>query len=77
MNFPTSSIGLPSNLKYDLPPSFSDSARAYSVNIAPDGITSVQGSVPPAAPFTINIWARLIHRLFHLLFHRVIVHLSF
>ena len=33
MNFPTSSIGLPQNLKYDLPPSFSDSARAYSVNI--------------------------------------------
>ena len=33
MNFPTSSIGLPNNLKYDLPPSFPDSARAYSVNI--------------------------------------------
>jgi hypothetical protein len=40
MNFPTSSIGLPQSLKYDLPPSFSDSARAYSVNVAPDGITS-------------------------------------
>ena len=43
MNFPTSSIGLPNNLKYDLPPSFSDSARAYSVNVSPDGITSVTG----------------------------------
>jgi len=43
MNFPTSSIGLPQNLKYDLPPSFSDSARAYSVNISPDGITQVIG----------------------------------
>ena len=49
MNFPTSSIGLPSNLKYDLPPSFSDSARAYSVNISPDGITSVTG---PGIPNT-------------------------
>ena len=43
MNFPTSSIGLPQSLKYDLPPSFSDSARAYSVNVAPDGITQVTG----------------------------------
>jgi hypothetical protein len=43
MNFPTSSIGLPQSLKYDLPPSFSDSARAYSVNVAPDGITLVTG----------------------------------
>jgi hypothetical protein len=43
MNFPTSSIGLPQSLKYDLPPSFSDSARAYSVNVAPDGITQVVG----------------------------------
>lgn len=43
MNFPTSSIGLPQSLKYDLPPSFSDSARAYSVNVAPDGVTLVTG----------------------------------
>ena len=47
MNFPTSSIGLPQSLKYDLPPSFSDSARAYSVNISTDGITQVVGpSIP-------------------------------
>ena len=46
MNFPTSSIGLPQSLKYDLPPSFSDSARAYSVNVAPDGITQVVGPAP-------------------------------
>ena len=51
MNFPTSSIGLPQNLKYDLPPSFSDSARAYSVNISPDGITQVVGPTPPALTF--------------------------
>ena len=43
MNFPTSSIGLPQSLKYDLPPSLPDSARAYSVNVSPDGITQVVG----------------------------------
>ena len=54
MNFPTSSIGLPNNLKYDLPPSFSDSARAYSVNIAPDGITQVTGPALVNPAFTAN-----------------------
>ena len=52
MNFPTLSMGLPQSLKYDLPPSFSDSARAYSVNVAPDGITQVTGptsTIPCAA----------------------------
>lgn len=53
MNFPTSSIGLPQSLKYDLPPSFSDSARAYSVNVAPDGITQVVGPALPTI-FTAN-----------------------
>ena len=43
MSFPSSSIGLPQSLNYTLPPSFSDSARAYTVNIAPDGLTLVQG----------------------------------
>ena len=42
--FPQSAMGLPSTLKFDLPPSMSDSARAYSVNVAPDGITSVAGT---------------------------------
>jgi hypothetical protein len=41
--FPQSAIGLPQSLKYDLPPSLSDSARSYSVNVSPDGITSVTG----------------------------------
>lgn len=53
MNFPTSSIGLPQSLKYDLPPSFSDSARAYSVNVAPDGITIVTGP-SSTIPFTVT-----------------------
>ena len=39
--FPSSAMGLPDSLKYYLPPSLPDSARAYTVNIAPDGITSV------------------------------------
>jgi hypothetical protein len=43
--FPSSAMGLPSALKYDLPPSMSDSARSYSVNVAPDGITQVTGAV--------------------------------
>lgn len=42
--FPSSAMGLPQSLKFDLPPSMSDSARAYSVNVAPDGITSVAGT---------------------------------
>ena len=43
--FPASAMGLPSALKYDLPPSMSDTARSYSVNSAPDGITSVSGAL--------------------------------
>lgn len=43
--FPSSAMGLPSALKYDLPPSMSDTARSYSVNVAPDGITQVVGAV--------------------------------
>jgi hypothetical protein len=57
MNFPSSSIGLPQNLKYDLPPSLPDSARAYSVNVAPDGITQVVGpaiSSTTSTTFTAN-----------------------
>ena len=41
MSFPSSQIGLPKSLDYTLPNSVSDSCRSYSVNIAPDGITSV------------------------------------
>lgn len=43
--FPSSAMGLPQSLKFDLPPSMSDSARAYSVNVAPDGITQVAGTL--------------------------------
>lgn len=41
-DFPSSSIGLPRSLNYDMPPSASDSCRSYSVNLSPDGITQVQ-----------------------------------
>jgi hypothetical protein len=40
--FPSSSIGLPKSLDYNMPPSASDSCRSYSVNLSPDGITQVQ-----------------------------------
>lgn len=39
--FPSSSIGLPKSLDYNMPPSASDSCRSYSVNLSPDGITQV------------------------------------
>lgn len=52
--FPQTAIGLPQALKYDLPPSLSDSARAYSVNVAPDGITQVQGPTPTSTAFVAN-----------------------
>ena len=44
--FPSSSIGLPNSLNYSLPPSASDSCRSYSVNLSPDGITSVIAPTP-------------------------------
>jgi len=50
--FPSSSIGLPRSLNYDMPPSASDSCRSYSVNLAPDGLTSVAS--PPQNLFTAN-----------------------
>lgn len=52
--FPETAIGLPQVLKYELPPSMSDSARAYSVNVAPDGITQVQGPTPTSTSFVAN-----------------------
>jgi hypothetical protein len=52
--FPSSAIGLPQSLKYELPPSLPDSARAYSVNISPDGITSVAGTANNNAIFVAN-----------------------
>jgi len=50
--FPSSSIGLPRSLNYDMPPSASDSCRSYSVNLAPDGLTQV--SAPSQSLFTAN-----------------------
>ena len=52
--FPSSAIGLPQTLKYDLPPSLPDSARAYSVNVAPDGITTVTGGAAATTIFATN-----------------------
>lgn len=52
--FPQSAMGLPASLKYDLPPSMSDSARSYSVNVAPDGQSTVTGPTPAATSFVAN-----------------------
>ena len=52
--FPNSPMGLPSSLKFELPPSLSDSARAYTVNVSPDGQTSVTGPANTATPFVAN-----------------------
>ncbi len=52
--FPSSNVGLPASMRYDLPPSLPDSARAYSVNVAPDGITSVVGSNNANNIFVVN-----------------------
>lgn len=52
--FPSSAVGLPNTMKYDLPPSMSDSAKAYSVHVAPDGITSVVGPTPTSTAFVAN-----------------------
>lgn len=49
--FPSSEMGIPVALKYDLPPSMSDSARSYSVNVSPDGITSVTGPAMTTTAF--------------------------
>lgn len=54
MSFPSSAIGLPSALDYKLPPSLPDSARSYSVNVSPDGITSVTGTANNNAIFVAN-----------------------
>lgn len=52
--FPASAVGLPVSMKYDLPPSLPDSSRAYSVNVAPDGITTVTAGALPASTFVAN-----------------------
>jgi len=49
-----SPIGLPVSLKYDLPPSVSDSCRSYSVNVNPNGITTLTGPALPATCFVAN-----------------------
>ena len=49
-----SPIGLPVSLKYDLPPSISDSCRSCSVHVNPNGITSLTGPALTATPFVAN-----------------------
>ena len=49
-----SPLGLPVSLKYDLPPSVSDSCRSYSVNVNPNGITTLTGPALTGTPFVAN-----------------------
>src|ERR1700722_3326236 len=51
---PSGQIGLPASLKYDLPPSLSDSARSYSVNVGPDSLTSIALPAMTATAFVAN-----------------------
>lgn len=54
VQMPKTQTGLPQQYKYELPPSLSDSARSYSVNVAPDGITSVTGPAMTTTAFVAN-----------------------
>lgn len=42
--FPTSEIGLPKEVNYQLPPSLDQSARAYTVHQQPNGVSSIIGA---------------------------------
>ena len=46
-----SPIGLPESLKYSSLPSISDDVTCYQVNVAPSGLTSVQGATVDSTPF--------------------------
>ena len=44
ITFPSSSLGLPKEIKYDLPPQLEENSRSYSAHISPNGITQVTGA---------------------------------
>jgi hypothetical protein len=49
ITFPSSSLGLPKEIKYELPPQLEENSRSYSVHISPNGITQVTGALIPTA----------------------------
>ena len=54
MVFPSTTVGLPKEVQYDLPPQMENSSRSYTAHVSPDGITQVQGAVPSATAFVAN-----------------------
>jgi hypothetical protein len=54
MIFPSTAVGLPKEVQYELPAQLPDSARAYSAHISPDGITQVVGPTTSATSFVAN-----------------------
>ena len=44
ITFPSSSLGLPKEIKYELPPQLEENSRSYSAHISPNGITQVTGA---------------------------------
>ena len=47
-------LGLPASMDFKMPPAIGDGCRAYSVHQAPDGITTMTSSAPPATLFVAN-----------------------
>jgi len=54
MVFPSTSLGLPRETLYELPPQMADGSRSYSAHISPNGITQVTGVAPSATAFVAN-----------------------
>ena len=54
MDFPTSNIGLPNGLNFQLPPKLSDSAKTSTVHLSPDGLTSVSSANLTGTAFVAN-----------------------
>jgi hypothetical protein len=44
ITFPSSSLGLPKEIKYELPPQLEENSRSYSAHISPNGITQITGA---------------------------------
>ena len=49
ITFPSSSLGLPKEIKYELPSQLEENSPSYSVHVSPNGITQVTGATIPTA----------------------------
>lgn len=52
--FPQTQVGLPSTIKYELPPAVPESTRAYSVAVSPSGASIITGTALPTNVFVAN-----------------------